>query len=296
MYLIFDIGGTSTKIGVVNRSSKIIKKYKIPKKNTLQEFLEMLEQEINYSIENYKIQGVGISCPGTVNTKTGEVMGQSALEYLHKYNFVSHLKNKYNFPIAIENDANCSALAELFFENPQEKLIAFVVIGTGIGGALIKDGEIIQGRRMESGEFGYMLFKNEDGEYRNFSRLATLPNVRSRIKEKYNINITTYSILEKYFEKEEPYYSEVSQMYDYLCMGLYNIQYTYDPEVIYIGGGISQSDLFIEELKERLNQGIFKDADVQIRQVSFFNDNNILGAYANLMKLIEGERDVFDRS
>ncbi|MDO4779155.1 MAG: ROK family protein [Tissierellia bacterium] len=296
MYLIFDIGGTSTKIGVVNRDSKIIKKYKIPKKNTLQEFLEMLEQEINYSIETYKIQGVGISCPGTVNTKTGEVMGQSALEYLHKYNFVNHLKNKYNFPIVIENDANCSALAELFFENPKEKLIAFVVIGTGIGGALIKDGEIIRGRRMESGEFGYMLLKNEDGEYRNFSRLATLPNVRSRIKEKYNINTTTYSILEKYFEKEEPYYSEVSQMYDYLCMGLYNIQYTYDPEVIYIGGGISQSDLFIEELKERLNQGIFKDADVQIRQVSFFNDNNILGAYANLLKLIEGERDVFDRS
>lgn len=290
MYLIFDIGGSSTKIGIIDKKEKIIEKYSIKRKDTLEDFLEMLENETNKAIQKYNIQGIGISSPGTVDTMTGNVGGISALEYIHTYNFAYHLQNKFNLPTSIENDANCSALSEIYFAKVKEKRVCFVVIGSGIGGAIVQDGEIVKGRRLEAGEFGYMLLKNQEGVYTNFSRLATLPNVRNRLSEKYNITESSYEIFDKYFEKEEPYFSEVNEMFNYLAMGLYNISYSLDPEVIFIGGAVSQSENFMREIKERLKKEPFRTANINLRAVKYFNDNNILGAYAHLKKSIEKGR------
>lgn len=290
MYLIFDIGGTSTKVGIID-NEKIIEKYSEPRKENLEDFIKFLDDEILRCKEKYNLKGVGFSSPGTVDSLTGNIGGISALEYIHTFNFAKHLQDKHNLPVSIENDANCAALAQLYFDNPKEKLIAFFIIGSGIGGAVIKDGNLVKGRRLETGEFGYMLLKNEDGQYTNMSQLSTMPNVVRRLKEKYNIDEKPHIVLEKYFEKEEPYYSEVNSMFEHLCMGIYNVQYTLDPEVIYIGGGISQSEAFMEELKNRLKEGIFAEADVNIKVATFHNDNNIYGAYANLLNTIkEGKK------
>lgn len=289
MYLIFDIGGTSTKIGLLE-DDKIIQKYSEARKDTLEEFIIFLEKEIEENIKKFNIKGVGFSSPGTVDSLTGNIRGESAIEYIHTYNFAKHVQDKYNLPVAIENDANCAALAQMYFDKPNEKNIAFVIIGTGIGGAIINNGELLRGRRLESGEFGYMLLKNNNGEYTNLSRLATIPNVMKKLKDNYDIEEKPHIILEKYFIKEEPFYTEINEMFQYLCMGLYNIQYTYDPEVIYIGGGISQSENYIEELKRILKTSAFKMADIEIRPVTYYNDNNIFGAYANLIKTINEGR------
>lgn len=286
MYLIFDIGGSSTKVGLI-KDKKIEYKYTIDRKETLEDFLNTLEEEVASAIEKYNILGVGFSSPGTVNPDTGEVGGESALEYIHTYNFAKHIKEKFSIPVAIENDANCSALAQMYMDTPIEKNIAFVVIGSGIGGAIIKDGDLVRGRRLEAGEFGYMLLKKEAGEYTNFSRLATLPNLVRKLEEKYNIVEKPHIVLENYFNKIEPYYSEGKLMFEYLSMGLYNIQYIYDPEVIYIGGGISQSEKYIDEVKNYLKLLPFSGADIKIRATTFFNDNNLYGAYANLTNQIE---------
>lgn len=289
MYLIFDIGGTSTKIGIIE-NDKIIKKYSVDRKETLDCFIKFLEDTVESTKKEYDIKGIGFSSPGTVNAFTGEIGGESAIEYIHTFNFAKHIQDKFEIPVSIENDANCAALAQIYFDKPKEDLVAFAIIGSGIGGAIIKDGEIIRGRRLEAGEFGYMLLKNDKGEFTNFSRLATLPNALKRLKQKYNIDEKPHKVLEKYFNKEEPYYSEIYSMFEYLTMGLYNIQYIYDPEIIYIGGGISQSSEYIEEVRKFLNKGKIKEADIKIRPVTFYNDNNIYGAYASLIKSIKEGR------
>lgn len=289
MYLVFDIGGSSNKYALIE-NDKIVEKFSSKQEKNMEDLLKFFEDKINFFAKSHKIDGIGFSSPGTVDSSTGNIYGKSAVEFITEYNFALEIKNKFNLPVAIENDANCAALAEIFYGKVDKNYLAFLIIGSGIGGSITKNGKIIKGKSLEAGEFGYMLLKNEDGNFDNFSKLATLPNIRRKMIKKYGIDESTYLIFDKYMQKKEPYFTEVDQMFTYLAMGIYNIFYTVNPEKIYLGGAISSDERFVREIKNKLNTGVFKSIDIDISPVSFFNDNNLYGAYANLKQSIEEKR------
>lgn len=288
MYLVFDIGGSSTKYALIE-NEKIIKKASAKSLPTMDEFIKFLEDTVQSFVAEYDIEAIGFSSPGTVDSMSFHVAGLTALGYLGERNFAKHIEEKFKIPVAIENDANCAALGEIYYKNIDKSLLAFVIIGSGIGGAVVKDKEILRGLSLESGEFGYMLF-NDYGKIKNLSTLGTLPNVARAIKEKYKLDLDTYTIFENYLKKQEPCYSEVDKMFTYLAMGLYNIAYSINPEIIYIGGAISEDENFMKALKEKLKDEIFAGVSLNIRPVSFFNDNNLYGAYANIKLREEREK------
>lgn len=289
MYLVFDIGGSSNKYALIE-NDKIVEKFSSKQERSMDDLLKFFEDKINSFAKNHKLDGIGFSSPGTVDSSTGNIYGKSAVEFITEYNFAMEIKNKFNLPVAIENDANCAALAEIFYGKVDKNYLAFLIIGSGIGGVITKNGKIIKGKSLEAGEFGYMLLKNEEGNFDNFSKLATLPNIRRKMIKKYGIDESTYLIFDKYMQKKEPYFTEVDQMFTYLAMGIYNIFYTVNPEIIYLGGAISSDERFVREIKNKLNTGVFKSIDIEISPVSFFNDNNLYGAYANLKQSIEEKR------
>lgn len=289
MYLVFDIGGSSNKYALIE-NDKIVEKFSSKQEKNMEDLLKFFEDKINFFAKSHKIDGIGFSSPATVDSSTGNIYGKSAVEFITEYNFAMEIKNKFNLPVAIENDANCAALAEIFYGKVDKNYLAFLIIGSGIGGAVTKNDKIIKGKSLEAGEFGYMLLKNEDGNFDNFSKLATLPNIRRKMIKKYGIDESTYLIFDKYMQKKEPYFTEVDQMFTYLAMGIYNIFYTVNPEKIYLGGAISSDERFVREIKNKLNAGVFKSIDIDISPVSFFNDNNLYGAYANLKQSIEEKR------
>lgn len=289
MYLVFDIGGSSNKYALIE-NDKIVEKFSSKQEKNMEDLLKFFEDKINFFAKSHKIDGIGFSSPGTVDSSIGNIYGKSAVEFITEYNFALEIKNKFNLPVAIENDANCAALAEIFYGKVDKNYLAFLIIGSGIGGSITKNGKIIKGKSLEAGEFGYMLLKNEDGNFDNFSKLATLPNIRRKMIKKYGIDESTYLIFDKYMQKKEPYFTEVDQMFTYLAMGIYNIFYTVNPEKIYLGGAISSDERFVREIKNKLNTGVFRSIDIDISPVSFFNDNNLYGAYANLKQSIEEKR------
>lgn len=289
MYLVFDIGGSSNKYALIE-NDKIVEKFSSKQEKNMEDLLKFFEDKINFFAKSHKIDGIGFSSPGTVDSSIGNIYGKSAVEFITEYNFALEIKNKFNLPVAIENDAICAALAEIFYGKVDKNYLAFLIIGSGIGGSITKNGKIIKGKSLEAGEFGYMLLKNEDGNFDNFSKLATLPNIRRKMIKKYGIDESTYLIFDKYMQKKEPYFTEVDQMFTYLAMGIYNIFYTVNPEKIYLGGAISSDERFVREIKNKLNTGVFRSIDIDISPVSFFNDNNLYGAYANLKQSIEEKR------
>ncbi len=105
----------------------------------------------------HEISGVAVSCPGAVSDQ-GIIYGSSAVRYLHGPNIKKCIEETLRLPVFLGNDANCAAYAELW-DGAAQGLRDFMVmvIGTGIGGAIIKDGVLHKGAHLHGGEFGYML-------------------------------------------------------------------------------------------------------------------------------------------
>lgn len=280
MYLIFDIGGSSTKLALFDKNGKILHKKKSQAKSTYKEFLQDLKNWYDYFSKDYKIEKISFSSPGIIDPLKKTSSGLTALGYLDK-DFVGDLANYTKLEredFFIENDANCGALAQLFFDK-EIKDFSYFAIGTGLGGAVVIDRKIHRGLSNKAGEFGYCYSINTKD---NLSSLSTLPNVKTRLERERDIKETTFKILDYYIEKKDPYYEYVSKANLELVKAMYNIQYILDPECFIIGGAISSDERYIDSLKKLSRSEAFKDANIRLKPSVTYNDNNLYGAFYNI--------------
>ena len=187
----------------------------------------------------------------------------------------------------MENDANCAALAEVWKGAASDvNDCCFIVSGTGIGGAVVKDKRIHKGKHLHGGEFGYMIadFDFTTHTMKTWSDVgSTMAVVRevARLKGVDVASLDAKEIFDHYHE--DPIYEKVvDKFYFVLANGIYNLQYAYDPEKIVIGGAISVREDLLDEVNLRLDE-IFKTfTHAKIRPVvctcQYHNDANLLGA------------------
>ena len=139
-FMVFDIGGSSAKWSIINEEGMIIKSDKIKIPHTADEFFNNLSTVTNNLKSEYDLKGIAISAPGAVDSDTGMIGGASAIPYIHGPNFKEILKNSTGLNVEIENDANCAALGECWLgAGKDNKALALVVCGAGLGGAIVKD-------------------------------------------------------------------------------------------------------------------------------------------------------------
>jgi glucokinase len=137
-----DLGGTNIKIGIVSEKGKLVKNISIktdanggPKK-VISNISKGIEEIL---IKNkYKIQGIGIGCPGVVSIKKGIVEDPPNLPGWKKVKLGPIIKDKFKYPVHVENDANAAAIGELIF-GAGKKIDSFVMVtlGTGVGGGIV---------------------------------------------------------------------------------------------------------------------------------------------------------------
>src|SRR5699024_7450958 len=149
--LSFDFGGTFIKYALVQENAAISSENKVPTPSSL-EGLFVLVTDVIYDFESETfIEGIAISCPGTI-TQRGEIQGSSAIPYLYDIALKDLLEERTAKRVSIENDANCAALAELWKGTANGcHEAAVVVIGTGIGGAIIRNGRLYRGSNLYGG-------------------------------------------------------------------------------------------------------------------------------------------------
>ena len=286
----FDAGGSSVKYAVVDEKGRIREKGKFATpQDSLESLLCSLKEIKDMLQKQYTFAGAGFSLPGAVDDRTGVIGGSSSIPYIHNFDLKTRLQQTLELPAAMENDANCAALGECWLGAAAGcKDVVFLVCGSGIGGAVIKDGRIHHGTHLHGGEFGYMVVNDEAMILSEAA--ATVPMVRRLEKSK---GLPEGSLDgEKAFQLREAGDADamaaIDFMYDHLARAVYNLQYAYDPEITVIGGGISARP----ELKDELDQRIAKIlAKVQIAKVvpqaaccKFGNDANILGAVYNFLQ------------
>ncbi len=287
--LAFDIGGTSIKYGIW-KDEKLSHKGNVKTPPSWDEMKQTLKEIKTEYEKEFNIQGVAFSSPGAVNQIERTIDGASAVPYIHRFPIYDELEKEFGCPVAFENDANCAALAETWkgaakgLEN-----ILFVVVGTGIGGSVIVDGEIKHGKHLFGGEFGFMLMTDD----KTFSDLGTAVNMATRYALRTNKepgSISGQEVFERAESGDALAKEEVSTFYTYLARGIFNLQYSYDPELILIGGGVSNKPDLIEKLEEEFDKivDVVKIAPFKpiIKTCAFKNDANLIGAVYNYMQKV----------
>ncbi|STD25690.1 ROK family protein [Enterococcus mundtii] len=284
--LAFDFGGSAVKYGyweletLTHKGQFTTPATWIEMKAQLSSVFQQLSQEV-------AINGVAFSAPGVVNSQRQVIEGISAIPYIHGFDIYTELEELFGLPVAMENDANCAGMAE-FYEGAARgyQNVAFVVIGTGVGGVMFTNGELNKGAHLYGGEFGLMFLNGEH----TFSTLGTAVQMAWRYCERKGLDKNTFSGKEVFelAENGDPLaQEEVESFYDYLTKGLFSIQFSFDPEVIVLGGGISAKEGLLTEINQRMKKltshfGL-NDFDPLITLCEYRNDANLIGAAANYL-------------
>ena len=274
------------KCALLDEKGTFLDTKSIPTPDTLEKMYQSMKECFD-GYSEYSIEGLALSMPGAVDSDTGIIGGASALDYIHGPNIKQDLEELIHVPVELENDANCAALAEVWKGASSDvDDCLFIVIGTGIGGAVVKNRRIHKGVHLHGGEFGYMIadFDFEKKKMNTWSEIgATVAVVKSVAKE-LNVDYRTLDGKEifDHYHDNEVYEKAVDKFYYTLAKGIYNLQYAYDPQKIVIGGGISVRDDLLDEMNKRLDE-IFEYVTIaKIRPVvltcQYHNEANILGA------------------
>lgn len=285
-YLCIDVGGSSIKYGVIDEDANILETKSVKAPKSLEDMYEVFV-DAYYTYESYDLKGIAMSMPGAVDSDTGVIGGSSAYDYIHGPNIKQYLEDKLNVRVEMENDANCAALAEVWKGAGEDvNDCCFIVCGTGIGGAVVKNKCIHKGKHLHGGEFGYMIadFDFDTKEMKTWSDIgSTVATLRAIAKDK-NVNIETLDGREifDHYHDDAVYEKYVDRFYYTLANGIYNLQYAYDPEKIIIGGGISVRDDILQEVNNRLDVIFSKFTHAKIKPVvltcCYHNEANLIGA------------------
>ncbi|MHC5269873.1 ROK family protein [Enterococcus sp. LJL98] len=281
---VFDIGGSAVKYGRwENQALSLTGQFKTPAT------FEEMTTEMKAVIASFGtgIEGVAISSPGAVNVDARRIDGISAVEYLHGRPIFDEFEKALGYKITIENDANCAGICEMGLGAGKDiQHAVFVVIGTGVGGAIFINGQLYKGAHLYGGEFGLLL--NDNG--RTLSSNGTAVNTAGRFSKEIGREITGKELFELKDAGDPAATAALDEMYRHLSESLYNVQTSIDPEMIIIGGGISVRPDVTEEIRTRLLQlleaNLVAGAMPIVKACEFHNDANLIGAALNFENLM----------
>lgn len=292
--LVLDVGGTFMKYAVMDENVEITEKGKVPTPlDTIEHFVAVVGE----LFDKYKneIEGIAMSLPGRMDSDKGYLYSGGALQYNCGKNIVEILQKRCPVPITIENDGKCAALAEAWIGNLKDCDDGIVVIlGTGIGGGIIKDKKLHKGKHFMAGEFSMIFCDSKDFNCdikQLWAGKNGVPALCAAVAEAKTLPIEAvdgYKVFEYVNSGDKEAIEILNKFCSDLVAQLYNLQYIYDPEKIAIGGGVSQQSALIECIQkyveiqaERL--GPFLMEKPKVVPCKFFNDSNLIGALHNYL-------------
>lgn len=288
-YICIDIGGTSIKYGVLTKDGDTVVNGTIITRVTSKEnyILTDIKKMIGDILEQYSmytIEGICISSAGVVDNKKGEIIysGPTIPKYTGT-KLKEELEKEFSLPCEVENDVNCAGLGEYWKgAGKNSKSMVCITIGTGIGGSIILDGQLLNGIGYTAGEIGYM---DVNGNYiQNIASSKYLvQKVQKEKKEKEGIEgkINGLNIFELAKQGDKICINAIDEMIKNLSVGIRNIIYLLNPEIIVIGGGITAQKEYLEqkirkEINDNMISEIFRKTRIELAQQG--NQAGMLGA------------------
>lgn len=249
-------------------------------------------------IDEYKeeISGIGISCTGKIDDKNGVIIGGvNIMRNWVNSSIKKIFTDKYNMPVYINNDVKCVALSEMWNGiGKEENNYVCLTIGTGIGGAIVDNGNLVCGENNFAGEIGHTILKfnginckcGKKGCYEAYGSMTALVKEVERITDEA---INGEKIFHKVKNNEKVYVDIVNEWILNIGMGIANLVLLLNPRVIVIGGAVSvQKELFLDKLEVVVKSFLTDEHSKYLMIVSAknFNDAGMLGAVYGLKSSI----------
>jgi len=275
---VIDIGGTTVKYGVWSRDEISHKgRFETPRNwPDLLAAILRVQQQLTANVV-----GVAISLPGSVDTVAGKISGTSAVNYLNGFPIKAALAAATKLPVSIQNDANCAALAETWRGNAQDVDDAlFMILGTGVGGAMVLQHQLISGQQNFTGEFGYMVMNAQGGTLSELASPVRMAERYSRAKQLMTA-ITAQDVYDAAASGDATAQTCIADMMHWLSVGAFNSYVSLNPQRLLIGGGISARPGFVTQLRvqvQRLMRDNGAPVTVDVQPCHFLNDANLIGA------------------
>lgn len=292
-YLVLDVGGTAIKYALMTEKLEFLEKGKI---KTPRDSIENFIDNIGNIYDKYKndIEGMALSIPGILDSDTGYMYTGGSLEYNTDKNMLKVLGERCKTKIAIENDGKCAALAELWKGNLQECENGVVILlGTGVGGGIIKDKKLYKGKHFFAGEFSFIagninVMSNNDKEWwGSLNGLDGLLDDFARVKNLNRNEIDGIKFFE-YANNDDKDALEILNKFTYkTALAIINLQCILDADKYLIGGGISEQDILIKYIKKNIDdyhsQFEYFVPKPVVDRCKFRNDSNLIGALYNFL-------------
>lgn len=257
-YICIDIGGTSIKYGMIQEDGKFLTAGEMPTeamKYGGPGIMEKAKKIIEGFQKEYHPEGICISTAGMVDCEQGKITYAAPLIPNYTGTEIKKtLEETFHLPCEVENDVNCAGLAENFAGASRgSKISLCLTVGTGIGGAIIIDGKVFHGFSGSGCEVGYMHLPG--GEFQDLGASSILVKKTAEYKNIDEKTINGKYVFEQAKEGDADCIRAIDEMCDVLGMGIANICYVLNPEVVVLCGGIMAQR---EYLKDRLRQSLEK--------------------------------------
>ncbi len=309
-YLGIDIGGMSVKCGVVSRDGSLLFKDAAPIRageadtEIVKDIAALAEDVLRKSgTDKSEICGVGIGCPGSVHDEKGVVRYSCNINFRNTP-IVDMMKSLLNVEVVkVSNDANCAALGETLFGagNGAENSV-LVTLGTGVGTGIVVDGKLLTGNCSAGAEGGHIQINiggatcgcKKRGHYEAYASATALISQVSEACAKHPDSLLAKYALEHGVDGKTVFTcaqmgdavaSETLQRYiEYVGAGLVTFANIFFPEVIIIGGGISnQGESFVKPLQKYVSENVYGaeyNPEIKVVAATLRNDAGIIGAAA----------------
>ena len=273
-----DLGGTKIEGAVLkyDNSFEVIERLRVPTEadQGYEHILEQIKELIDQLKEKTNLSPsiIGFSTPGALDPSL-KTMKNSNTTCINGKPFKDDIEKTLGIPIKIANDANCFALAETQFGvvqdiKPAPQVVFGIILGTGVGGGLVIDGKVINGRHGIGGEWGHNFIHDSGGDcycgkVGCNERVFSGPSLQRYYHSISGEEKTMKDIVIAYRARESAAVETMQRFFSMFGKAISYIINAVDPEVVVIGGGLGNIDEIYTHGKEELRKHIFNNKKVE---------------------------------
>lgn len=264
-----DLGGTSTKLALVDQSGSIIAASCFPTNGDAgtDQFIDAAIKAIGQlialrSIDRAELVGVGVGSPGPIDLRSGMLLKTANLPWVN-FPIRDQLAARLKLPVVLDNDANAAAFGEYWCAGQGGcRNIVLLTLGTGVGAGVVLDGKVLHGQYDNAGELGHMIVSPNGllcgcGQHGCLEAYSSAGAIARRFEqaikggEETSLSATDVNDAKAVSCGAKRGDTLCHRLWNeacfYLAIAAINIQHAYNPEVILLGGGMSDAGQFLLE-------------------------------------------------